>query len=628
VPTPTATARIAHTLVALALALFACAGSPARADDPSVEYVVDLSRARSQMVAVEMTLRDIDEPSIDVHFPAWRPGKYVILDLAGSVRGVGARDDAGNPLDIRKISKDTWRVVTRGSDAVTISYRFYANAIRDRTRHADDTHAFLSGSGTFMYWPERRDESLRVRIIAPEGWRIATGLERDPEIDRALVAPSYDVLVDSPIEVGEHHAIDFEVAGKPHEIAIWGRGDFDDAMLIEKFSAIIENQLEIFGELPYERYVFLVHSQPGMGGGTEHLNSTIMGAQPSTFDNEESLTDWLGLVSHEFFHTWNVKQFRPAGIHPYDYQHENYTDLLWVAEGTTSYYDDLTLARAGLIDLDEYLSRISRSIDGYRRLPGRTEQSLSESSFDAWIKFWARDQDFHNHNVSFYRKGSLVSLLLDLRLRKQSDGRVTLDDLMRTMYQRFPLSGPGYTSSDVLAALRELSGSSYSEFFDRYVDGTARLPLETALEWVGLELARDAEPDDGPRPHLGLTLVPDGDFARIRRVDADAPAHAAGIIVDDTIIAMDGVRLEASDLDDRLDRLDPEDTVEFTIMRWDTLRTIEVTLASRPAGRWKITRTDDPTDEQIAAFEQWMHRPWHETEGHDDADEDASPDDG
>jgi len=616
---------IGVTLVALLMSL-SVPGRALGAPPPRVEYVVDLSEARSQMVGVEMILRDVDERTIEVRFPAWRPGKYVILDLAGALRDVRATTARGAPLDIRKISKASWRIDTRGADEVRVSYRFYANEIRDRTRHADDTHAFLSGSGTFMYWPKRREEPLRVRVEAPEHWRIATGLEPDPELERAVVAPSYDVLVDSPLEIGEQHVIEFRVAGKPHEIVIWGRGNWDDQTLAEDFAAIIEEQREIFGELPYRRYVFLIHSNPGMGGGTEHLNSTIMGARPDSFEGDR-YERWLGLVSHEFFHTWNVKRLRPAGIHPYDYQRENYTDLLWVAEGTTSYYDDLTLARAELIDVDEYLDRIGGAINGYRRLPGRTKQSLSESSFDAWIKFWKRNEDHHNYNVSFYRKGSLVSLLIDIELRQRTAGDVSLDDVMRAMYERYPLSGPGYTTADLLATLQDLSGTSFASFFAAYVDGVEPLPLEAALERVGLRLARDAddeeeheagegkdEQSDAMEAYLGLSLTDDEGFARVRRLNADGPARAAGLIVDDRIVAMDGIRLEADELGDRLEKMEPGETVTFSFLRWDELREIEVTLAGRPAGKWTVTKVEDPTPEQRAAFEAWIQQPWDEPE--------------
>ncbi len=300
------------------------------------EYVVRLDRAGSQLVEVEMILRDVDAGDVELIMPTWRPGKYAILDPAGTVRRFAAFDGAGTPLAWEKTRKNAW-VVNANGGTVVARYEIYANSLGDRTRYADDSHAFLSGSAVFMWTPERRDEASIIRLEgAPEHWSVATGLEPVDDDPRVLTSPSYDVLVDSPIEIGELEITSFEFEGATHEIAIWGEGDWDLDALARDFAMIVDDQHAVFGELPYERYVFLLHVGPGMGGGTEHINSTIMQTRPGSFESESSYRGFLGLVSHEFFHTWNVKQLRPAGIHPYDYEKENYTKLLWVAEGTTS----------------------------------------------------------------------------------------------------------------------------------------------------------------------------------------------------------------------------------------------------------------------------------------------------
>jgi len=335
----------------------------------------------------------------------------------------------------------------------------------------------------------RLKDPVLVNVEAPASWKIATGLESVPGNPRRLFAPNYDVLVDSPLEIGLHDLLEFEVNGKPHQIAIWGGAKYDPDRLKADFSNIVKSQARLFGDMPYNRYVFLIHAVPDASGGTEHLNSTIIQKPRSSLENPGAYQSFLGIVSHEFFHTWNVKQFRPAGIHPYDYMRENYTDLLWIVEGTTSYYGDLTNVRAGIRKPDDYLRTLSDAIHTMRNRPGARMQSLAESSFDAWIKFSRSTPDDANFTISFYDGGALASLLMDMELRRRTRNKVSLDDVMREMYRRFPLSGNGYTTADIIALLETISESQWHDFFARYINGTDPYPFESALQVVGLELS-------------------------------------------------------------------------------------------------------------------------------------------
>jgi predicted metalloprotease with PDZ domain len=439
----------------VALATLLAAAPEARAqtylhDDPgdwaervAVEYHVSLERVHAQLVDVRVEFPARPGEALEFRLPTWRPGKYLILDPSGTIVDLRAEDGAGGTLRVRKLDKSTWRVSPSPTGRVVVSYTIYANSLNDRTRHADDTHAFLSGSSVFIYNERLRSEPVRVRVDRPEGWEVATGLAEDPTRPDAWLAPDYDVLVDSPLEIGEHELIGFSIDGTPHDIVIWGPSEADAERLASDFAAITRVQRDIFegpgGRLPYQRYVFMIHCQPGIGGGTEHLNSTIMHTRPTTFTSDSAYERFLGLVSHEMFHTWNVKRLRPAGLTPYDYQQENYTDLLWVAEGTTSYYDDVTLVRAGLIEPDRYLAIMSRTISNERRRPGGRVQSLADSSYDAWIKYNRSTPHDINATVSFYSKGALVSLMLDMEIRRFTDNRASFDDVLRTLYRRFPL---------------------------------------------------------------------------------------------------------------------------------------------------------------------------------------------
>jgi predicted metalloprotease with PDZ domain len=625
-------ALIAAALIAASLAGRMAVAQPAATAKPAcVEYVVHLDRPQTQTVDIEATFPGVTTPTLDVMLPVWRPGRYVVLDPAGMIRTFAASLADGAPLPAEKIDKSTWRITLprgrTGPRDVTVRYTVYANSLKDRTRHVDDSHAFLSPSTAFVYTAEHRSHPLRVTVRAPEGWRTATGLAPDPTAPGSLLAPDYDVLVDSPLEIGLHDLIRFDVDGIPHEIVAWPPGAMarDHDTIAAEFAAIVRTQRAMFGNLPYDRYVFILHITPDGSGGTEHLNSFVAQTSRAAFEDRGGARyrRFLGLISHEMFHTWNVKQLRPADLRPYDYQRENYTTLLWLVEGTTSYYDDLCLVRATgpngkpLMTPDDYLELLGDTITTERARPGLHVQSLAHASFDAWIKYNRQTPDSVNSTVSFYTKGALVSLLLDMEVRARSAGRVSLDDVLRTLYERFPLSGGGYRVEDVVGVLEELTGSDFTAFFDQHINRPGDLPLESALRTVGIDLLFEPaeKNDDGTpaqKPYAGLKLG----GSRVSAVYADGPAALAGVLVGDEIIAINGRRFE-SGLDTHLARHKPGDRVEFTLFRRDELRTVVLTLAGKPDGSWVLKRTPEPTPEQRAAYEDWLRRPWPAEEGAD-----------
>lgn len=659
------------------MVLFAQATTPRPDQSPLVEYTVTLDQPQTQFVGISQLIRQVRGDSVDFMLPIWRPGRYVVMNQAQSIREFKAFGDRDQPLKWEKIDKSTWRVALDGSKSVRIEYRVYCNSLSDRTRHADDTHAFLDGATVFMYTAETRDQMSHVRIVKPEEWKIACGLDWLPT-EQALLAPNYDTLLDSPLEIGVHDVIDFEAGGKPIEVVIWGEADEKPEEIKRDFTRIIEEQTKIFGSTPYERYVFIVHAGMGASGGTEHVNSTVVQTARSSLEESAAFARFLSLVSHEFFHTWNIKSFRPAGLNPYDYQRENYTDLLWVAEGTTSYYAPLTLVRAGFTQPARYIETLADSIDSMRNRPSETVQSVAEASFDSWIHYGTRTPDSVNANVDFYGKGSLVSLLIDMEMRRRSDGRANLDQVMRTLYERYPLDGDkGYTTDDLQSIIEELSGADFDDVFVRNVRGAQPLDFEKAFEAVGLELhfreggdappatggrggrggrggaAREAASDDGGaaqeevapatsqpesqpaappkmKAYLGLNLSDGGAIAppagsassaatqapapanktTVTSVLADGPAFLSGILAGDEIIALDGKRLTAATLDARLRTLKPGQTVMITWFRRDQLRTTQITLASKPDGRWTLRKVREPTDAQKAAYESWLGQKW------------------
>ncbi|MCH8807684.1 MAG: PDZ domain-containing protein, partial [Planctomycetes bacterium] len=500
---------------------------------------------------------------------------------------------------------------------------------------------YLDHVANLLDLPALRDRPVRVVVEAPDGWKISSGLDSSPGEPYTLVAPTYDVLIDAPLEIGTHEIHTFEVDGLPFELAIWGRGNYVAETLVADLQKLCSEQIRMWGDAPFSRYVFLLHVTSGAGGGTEHLNSTIMQTSRDSFAPRKKYRRFLGLVAHEFFHTWNVKALRPAGLMPYDYTKENYTPLLWVAEGTTSYYGPLTLVRAGLRKPREYLRELSKSIQSFRERPGRHVQSLDMSSFDAWTKFNKSNAHSPNTTVSFYRKGALVSLLLDLEIRQRTADAASLDDVLRTLYQRFALQGRGYSRADLLATINAVSGSDFSEFFRRFVGGTDELPLEAALDHAGLRIHskpakhdRDDEDEDedededddngeddderlsdekGEVPvkaYVGIALRDSDGLARVSRVMTDGPAYRGGVQADDLIVALDARRLRADDLERRLESYEPGDTIELTLLRRDILKRIRLILVARDDVSLKIETVTDPTAAQIAMYESWLGQPW------------------
>ncbi|MCS1411799.1 MAG: hypothetical protein M2R45_05001 [Verrucomicrobia subdivision 3 bacterium] len=578
----------------------------------SIDYTVSLPAPQTQTVEIRCRFSGLTGNILELKLPVWRPGKYQVLNPAGTLYNFRATDEDGKMLKSRKTDKSTWSILLGGSSGAIASYSLYANSLVDRTRHVDDTHAFLSGSSVFLYAPAFRDQPIRVHVEAPGDWSIGTGLKSDPTNPSVLLADSYDILVDSPLEIGKQSRHLFRVHDRPHEIIVWGKADYDPSELMADFAAIVEDQIDLWGQPPYERYVFLIHVGPGLRGGTEHLNSTIMQTTREHLEDPKLYKEFLGLVSHEFFHTWNIKQIRPAGLSPYEYQEENYTPLLWLVEGTTSYYDDLSLARAGLIEPKEYLERISKLIDAFRRTPGRRVQSLADASFDVWIKFTHPTPDSPNRTISFYSKGALVSLLLDQFIRESTSDQHSLDNVLRVLYERYPLGESGYQVADVRAVVEEIAGVSCDTFFGDYVEGVMPLELEAALSRVGLKLdlqdesESDEETTAGDEAYLGITLKGND----VVNVLSDGPAYAAGVMAGDELVAIDARKLEPDSLTKQLKKLGPGSEITLTLFRRDQLRHIPLVLGKRPRGKWTVSVSDSATTEQKAAFKSWMHQDW------------------
>ncbi len=543
----------------------------------------------------------------------------MIREYARHVQNFTASADNGLPLTWAKLAKATWRVRTGGALRIVASYQVYANELTVRTSHLDASHGYFNGACVFMYVDGRTNEPLRLAVETPAGWRVSTGLnplygdvqmpEPRPE-HHLFIATDYDDLVDSPVECGTHRLLAFHVAGVLHEMAIWGHGNEDEARLIKDTRRIVEVQRKFFGGLPYSRYTLILHLVDARGGGLEHRSSVTNQVNRWSFRPERSYERYLALTSHELFHAWNGKRLRPQVLGPFDYQRENYTRLLWLVEGATSYYDELLLVRAGLITPARYLELLAAKIVNLQQQPGRLIQSLAQSSFDAWIKLYRPDENSANSSVSYYLKGSLVCMLLDMAIRVQSGGEASLDDLLRQLYFAYPLNGPGLPEVGAVEATAEdvaaVAAGTFSGFFADYVFGTTELDYAAALAVVGLELRWLRQ---GPRAWLGLNFRRQGERILVSTVRADGPAYRFGVYADDELLAFNGWRVDEERLQAYLAECEPGQTVRLTLFRGDALIEVPVTLVEAPRDRLELIPLAQRSTAQLQAYTAWLGVP-------------------
>jgi predicted metalloprotease with PDZ domain len=558
--------------------------------------------------------------------PVWTPGSYLVREFERHVQDFEAKDDTGKALKWEKINKNTWRVETGGSRSWHATYKVYANELSVRTSELNSSHGYWNSANLLMYLEGFLTSPSTVRVVAPDVWKVATGLPGVPGQRNTYRAENFDVLYDSPFEVSNFKSILFSVKGVPHRIVIDGEGNYDPERLRRDVQKIVETQIELMGgEIPYRDYTFILHLRAGTGGGLEHANSTSLGYSPFGFtalpgDRATSASPnapqqtaeyrgFLSLVSHEFFHLWNVKRLRPDALGPFDYTKENYTKLLWVAEGITDYYADLTLRRAGLISDGELISATARAFQLLQNTPGRLVQSVEESSFDTWVKFYRPDENTLNSQVSYYDKGAILGLLLDLEIRKRTNGAKSLDDVMRALYTDFFKKNRNYTPSDFQKAAETAAGGSLEQFFAKYVRGKDELDYNAALEAVGLRLETGALGGDGKpvqRVYLGADLRQDQDRVMVTRVYTGSAAYDQGLNTGDQIVALDNTRVTLNFFNARIAEKKPGDLINLTIFRFDQLSTLLIKLGGRAEGTYRIVPVPSQTDAQRRMLRSWL----------------------
>lgn len=567
--------------------------------DDTVRYEFSVDNAAQHLGRVSMSLPETINDQVEFKLPVWRSGRYQILDLSKNISHFSAQDAQGQKLDWHKTDKNTWVIENPTKTAVQISYLVYANMLAYRVAHIDESHAFLDASGVFMYSPGWRQAPLSVRLDVPEHWRSRSGMASPS--NHVFVANNYDQFVDSPIETGVHEFMAFTVAGRDYEIVIWGQGNYDIADLKSNIESIIQVAADLWGDFPFQRYVFMYHVGEGLRGATEHVNSTIIQSDTFQFQPMKDYFKVLATTAHEFVHTWNVKSYRPKGIAPYDYSAENYSDLFWMVEGSTSYYDDLFLLRAGIYEPKDYFNRLADGIYSHLDKPGRKVSSVAMSSFDTWLK---NDAHFSlNNQVSIYLEGALKTWALDQAIRKTSDHKYSYDDVQRILYQQHTNANKGYSSDDIQAILTDLTGSEMTDFWQSYVTGTKALNFDNLLAYYGLRRVFDE--DSQNLPWLGIESLSDEAGLAIRGVHRDSPAWHAGLTGGDVLLAINGHRIRADNWSNRLEMLVVGESYTVSYFSGDQLKSTTVKPISNPNPRFSIEPLDKPSRQQKKVFKNW-----------------------
>ena len=578
-----------------------------------IHYQVSMPQPSTHLFEVELSwIGGSDQPqTIVLGLPVWTPGSYLIREYSRHLQNLQVW--AGNSLvpraQVQKIAKNRWQIEGVAPASLKVSYQVLATELTVRTNHLDETHGYFNPAALLLFAEGYETCPHQVAIVLPhQHWQIATPL---PQVERSpytVEAANYDILVDSPFEIGEQQRFDFTVLQKPHSLVIWGKGNYDPPQLIHDIQRLIETEAKLFGSLPYDRYLFLMHLTGSGYGGLEHRDSCSLICPRSAFRKAESYTTVLNLIAHEFFHLWNVKRLRPIALETFDYEQENYTPSLWFSEGVTSYYDLLLPLRAGLYDDNTFLGLLNKDLNRWFNTPGRQVQPLRESSFDAWIKLYRRDAHSDNHQISYYLKGAMVALVLDLEIRAHHNNQRSFDDVLRSLWQEFGIPERGFTEADVertiLAVGQWDSEPEFLERYHRYLDSTEELPLAAALAPFGLELV----PLKSSSPFTGVSLRNTNGRISISAVLSNSPGQQAGLEPEDELLAIDGMQVntpeEALGL---IQNYLPGDSITFAVFHQNLLCLRSVTLGEPQPSEYTLRSVENPTAEQIALYQGWLN---------------------
>jgi predicted metalloprotease with PDZ domain len=566
-------------------------------------YTVTFPEAQAHYADIEMNISGLNQNILNLKMPVWTPGSYLVREFAKNIESFNATVN-GKEIKAPKINKNTWHINTAGVSALTVKYRAYCFEISVRTSFIDASHGFLSTSGLFIYPDKMLNSPSTIKIIPYKGWTtVSTSLEAVNGDQFTRHSPNFDILFDSPIEVGTQDVFGFDAAGVKYEVCMVGSGNYDKEQLKIDMAKIVEQETAVFGENPNKHYVFIVHNRQRGGGGLEHLSSTTLGASRDNYGNANGYRNFLSLVAHEHFHLWNVKRLRPVVLGPFDYDNENYTTDLWIAEGFTAYYQNLILRHAQIITPETYLSAVTGEINIIENQPGAKIQPLAEASFDAWIKSYRPNENSANTGISYYDKGAAVGMLLDLEIINDTKGKNSLDDVMKYMYNTYyKQKKRGYTDEEFKQGLEKFAGKKLDDFYKNYIYGLTPLDYNKYLAYAGYKAADEAA--DSNEPGLGIITTDVNGKKIVTGVQRGGAGWVDGINVNDELVAIDETPI--TDITTILNGKKVGDKIAVSVLRDGLPVTLPVTLLRNNRFKYKVDSLPDVTPQQMVVRKKWL----------------------
>jgi predicted metalloprotease with PDZ domain len=569
----------------------------------NISYTVTFPEAQAHYAEVEMDITGLHQKTLDLKMPVWTPGSYLVREFSKNVESFTAKSK-GKAIEAKKIRKNIWRINSENLSSVKVKYKVYAFELTVRTSFIDAAHAFLSCTGIFVYPDGMLHHPSTVHIVPYKGWTtVSTSLEMVNNDPFTRHAPDYDILYDSPMEVGTQDVISFDVGHTHYEVAMAGGGNYDREKLKNDLPKIIEREAAIYGENPNNHYVFIVHNTSRGGGGLEHLGSCVLGVSRDNYATEAGYRGFLTLVAHEHFHLWNVKRLRPIALGPFDYDNENYTTDLWIAEGFTAYYQDIIVRRTNLYPVDNYLASLANNFNYITNLPGAKVEPLAEASYDAWIKLYRPNENTANSTISYYNKGALMAWMFDLEIINDTKGKYSLDDVMRYMYNTYyKTKKRGYTDAEFKQGLEKFAGRNLDEFYKKYIYGLDDIDLGKYLGYAGYQVKDEFAGNNDPA--LGVATVTSNGKIFVTGVARNSAAWVDGINVNDEIVSIDTVKV--TDMNTILNGKKPGDKVSVSVLRDGLPLTLPVTLLKKTQVKYKIESVAQPTDQQMLVRKKWL----------------------
>jgi predicted metalloprotease with PDZ domain len=558
----------------------------------TISYSLRMSKPQNHYFEVEMELRDFKSSDVTVKMPVWAPGSYLVREFSRHVNQVKAIDGNNQALKVTKTAKNEWKIAKGKAKVVKVRYEVYAFELSVRTSFLDLSHGFVSGSSVFFYVDGYKNLSGNLDVYPYASFStVTTPLARaaeslQSENGQRFRFADYDELVDSPIEIGNHELFYFQAGGVHHQVALYGLGNYDMDELKADMEKIVTAATDVFGQNPCKEYTFIVHNVINGQGGLEHKNACVLSVNRWTYAPSE-YNNFLSLVAHEYFHLWNVKRIRPIELGPFNYDEENYTTLLWVMEGFTSYYDELLMVRAGYYTKDEYLKKLQGTINYVEGSTGSRVQSVAHASFDAWIKAYRPNENSGNTTMTYYSRGAMLAALLDAMIIEKFDSKKCLDHFMRYLYDEFYIKkNRGFSETEFQQALETFMGQDMDFFFDKYVYGTEIPDFAGVFSKVGVKVTYTGK----PLASFGASVAQENGKTIVKSIRSNSAAEDAGISVGDEIIGCNGMRIDQQTLENFVASLTAGEYMELIVAREELILNLQVQMKAyeKPSFRFEM----------------------------------------